>query len=292
MAWPAIAAGIGMGIDKGFEVWGNLEAAAAQREANRLNADMTREQMAKQEEFAKMGVQWRVADAIKAGIHPVYAMGASPSSFTPVSSNIQPEMSSGAAIANSFRGMGQDASRALSMSMDAPQRKMAELQIKNMELDLDGKVIDNAIRSSELAKMNQVPTPGATNQLNFMPGQGDSTKASIQVQPAKPTAADPRNPAKEMGLISDYGYNRNRFGLGIVPSTDIKQRIEDMIVPETMWSLRNTYVTSPKNVPSPKDYPLPKGFTKWVWNPVKQSFVPGHHHKGPKWKTMRYRRGY
>jgi len=37
-----------------------------------------------QKDFAKKGIQWRVQDAIKAGIHPLAALGANTMSFTPV----------------------------------------------------------------------------------------------------------------------------------------------------------------------------------------------------------------
>lgn len=44
-----------------------------------------------QERFAREGIQMRVADAEKAGVHPVYALGASTPSYAPVTSGA-PEM--------------------------------------------------------------------------------------------------------------------------------------------------------------------------------------------------------
>lgn len=35
--------------------------------------------------FAQKGIQWRVADANKAGVHPLYALGANTTSYSPVS---------------------------------------------------------------------------------------------------------------------------------------------------------------------------------------------------------------
>lgn len=42
-------------------------------------------QISEQEEFAREGISWRVADAKKAGVHPLFALGAQLPSFNPVS---------------------------------------------------------------------------------------------------------------------------------------------------------------------------------------------------------------
>lgn len=57
-------------------------------------------QAKQQKEFAQNSIQWRVADAKKAGIHPLAALGASSSAYTPVSSGFGDSVSqAGNAIA-------------------------------------------------------------------------------------------------------------------------------------------------------------------------------------------------
>lgn len=50
-----------------------------------ISANSASKQMDMQKKFAQKGIQWRVADATKAGIHPLYALGANTTSYSPVS---------------------------------------------------------------------------------------------------------------------------------------------------------------------------------------------------------------
>ena len=68
--------------------FGNIFNAGAQilggvmsdRSTGRQNV----QNVANQKEFAQKGVQWKVEDAKKAGLHPLYALGANTTSFSPV----------------------------------------------------------------------------------------------------------------------------------------------------------------------------------------------------------------
>lgn len=50
-----------------------------------------------QKQFAQQGIQWRAADARKAGIHPLAALGAQTSQYTPVGSPLGDAIGSGMA---------------------------------------------------------------------------------------------------------------------------------------------------------------------------------------------------
>lgn len=67
--------------------------------------NIANQNIALQKEFAQSGIQWKVEDAKKAGIHPLFALGANTHSFSPVSvgSNYQ----------GAFSDMGADISRAI-----------------------------------------------------------------------------------------------------------------------------------------------------------------------------------
>ena len=62
----------------------NQKASAKTNETTWKLANLNR---ADQYRFAREGIRWRVEDAKAAGIHPVYALGASGPSYSPVSAN-------------------------------------------------------------------------------------------------------------------------------------------------------------------------------------------------------------
>lgn len=64
-----------------------------------------------QREFAQKGIQWKVADATKAGIHPLYALGANTVSYSPVSVGM-PDLGA----------MGQDIGQAIDRVSNPPER--------------------------------------------------------------------------------------------------------------------------------------------------------------------------
>lgn len=70
MVWPAVIAGAAALAGGILAKDHGEDAAAADR--------------ASQREFAQHGVRWRVADAKAAGVHPLYALGASTPSYSPV----------------------------------------------------------------------------------------------------------------------------------------------------------------------------------------------------------------
>lgn len=86
-----------------------------------------------QKQFAQKGIQWKVADAKAAGIHPLYALGANTVSYSPVSV--------GGGFESALPAMGQDISRAVEAVASAPERAMSKsmelLQLENAKLQND-----------------------------------------------------------------------------------------------------------------------------------------------------------
>lgn len=231
-----------------------------------------------------MGVQWKAADARAAGLHPLYAMGGQTHSFNPVSVGAVPDHSGGQLIASLSDRMGQNVSRAINATSDQAQRqeRMMDLQLQNQELQ-------NAFLSSQIANLNQAggnpALPSNSGLAGGLIGQGDASKSGyVNEQPLTRVHSDPGNPAKEAGAVPDYTYVRTDDGYAIVPSIDVKQRIEDQMVPEAMWSIRNHLLPAVSGLkpPNPKLYPLPKGFTEWRWSPLHQQFRPFKPGAGPK----------
>lgn len=205
------------------------EAADAAKDANLAINDKN---IAMQKEFAQHGIQWRVEDAIKAGVHPLAALGAQLHSFSPTAVGVEPD--------DSLAQMGQDISRSVYSTMSGESRvqaKMDALRIERGELE-------NMLLASQIAKLNgQVGPPMPTG---------------IQVNPSEITTSRPGDGSMELAppapAVKEF---LNRDGsVTIWPSADAKQAIEDSPYElEHMW--RNRVV--------PFFTDQYRGFRRW-WN--------------------------
>lgn len=96
------------------------------------NSDNVRYQKA----FAQRGIRWRVADAKKAGVHPLFALGANPASFTP--SVASPDYSFIGDAANAY-SKGRAAKKAEALALDEfnlrQQKTNAEIGLINSQAD-------------------------------------------------------------------------------------------------------------------------------------------------------------
>lgn len=233
-----------------------------------------------QQDAAQKAIQWRVADAEKAGIHPMYALGMNPINISPVTVGgggvgapppSETVLGAPGMVPTLRDRMGQNISRALTKMLTkeekaemANDRIYQRQQLRSNELDLQ-------IKSAQLALLQkeQVGPPAPSDGTRVKSG------ASFQPQPAMPTISSQADKAREAGHITDYGYVRDRGGLRVVPSKDMKERMEDSLIEEGMWNLRNRVspmLNGPKP-PSSVEYPLPKGEV-WRWNMWTQSFQP------------------
>lgn len=222
-----------------------------------------------QKQVAQNSIQWRVADAKAAGVHPLYALGAPTMSFSPVGDG-----GAGAGLSQ----MGQDISRARAAQMDRNERNkewMAgavdrQMQRRSNELQLQNMELQNSLLASRIANVNQPGTPPGIPQDQLSDG------GRFQPSPASPTISASDNPAREAGHITDFGYVRqNDGGIGIMPSRDAKDRTEDSLIEETLWGIRNRVAPalSGLRAPSLSQYPLPPNHV-WRWDPVRQAFYP------------------
>lgn len=156
---------IGAALSAGANLIGGMINSSNVRDANRANAEAAQRNIKLQKTFAQEGIQWKVEDARKAGIHPLYALGAQTNSFSPVSVGQVADTSLGSAIASS----GQDLSRAINATRTAPQREaaisktMQDLQLTNMGLQ-------NELVAAQIAKLKSsinppMPTLGSDGVL-------------------------------------------------------------------------------------------------------------------------------
>lgn len=157
-----MVAWLGPAISAGASLAGGFLSRNAQKDANAAAAANAAEQRNMQLDFAQKGIRWRVNDAKAAGIHPLYALGASTPSYTPQSTAFTPETGLAAGLA----AAGQDVGRAINATRTAPERADAytealrALQLRNAELDLEIKRTDLA---SRVARLGQNPNPPLAN---------------------------------------------------------------------------------------------------------------------------------
>lgn len=235
----------------GSSLLGGVVDYFGNKSANDANKDM-------QYDFAKQGIRWKVEDAQAAGIHPLYALGAQ--TISPSPSFV------GSTLGNSISNAGQDISRAINSTRTAGERRLAELQLSSAKADLDGKLIDNQIRASQLAKMNQVQTPsfpsGTVGQL--IPGQGDSSR--VIDAPLTRTISARGAPNQEPAPVTETGYLRTPSG-GYFPvrSKDATDRLDDDTIGNLLWNFRNRVLPS-----FGFNYSLPNDAN--IYNPLTQQY--------------------
>lgn len=260
---------LGALIGAGANLIGGMLGRSAQQEANETAQRNADRNIALQKEFAQTGIQWKVEDAKKAGIHPLYALGASTTSFSPVSVGSVPETG----LASGIAAAGQDISRAVQATQNAPDRASAvvktvqDLQIANMGLQ-------NELLATQIAKQrSQIGPPMPVGQRYLLDGQGQTASGPlVKDEELKRVSSDPLNPSSEPGAITDVGYARTQDGWAPVPSKDVKERIEDNIIQEVMHAVRNNIIPSLGfNYNPPRGVQLKDG-ERWHYNAFKQQY--------------------
>ena len=247
---------------------------AANKDAQEARTAEAAQNVALQKEFAQNGIRWKVEDARAAGIHPLYALGSSGASFSPVSSGPSADLS----LASAASDMGQNISRAVSQTRTQPEKEAVALNLASAKANLDGQVIENQIKAVQLKNLQtSSPSMPAGAGENFVPGQGNSPL--VRVKSSERSASATGRPAQQAGWVPDVGYARTDTGLTPVPSQDVKERIEDQMIPELMWAARNQLAPNLGGLmdvkPPPKNM-LPKGANKWTWSYMKQEWQPAY----------------
>lgn len=237
--------------------------------------------MAAQKEAAQNAILWRMQDAKRAGIHPIYAMGSQGISMSPVSVGGAQVGGSGTGsppMANPEstigREMGQNLGRAMSAMFTKEERvankvneymdlRYKQLQIENMGLEGD-------LLRSQITSINRQqegpPKPSTSREKTVL----------VEPQPARPVVSAAEGGGREAGTIQDYGFVRTKDGLAVVPSNDMKQRMDDNFIQQVLWEIRNTasnILNGPTKAPRTQEYPLKKG-EGWKWNFWRQQYQP------------------
>lgn len=193
-----------------------------------------------QKDFAKKGIQWRVADAKAAGIHPLYALGAQTHSYNPVG------------LGSQMSNMGQQISKYLSPF----ERKMQELAVERAQTEID-------------VLKSQLPNPDNLNTINQLPNTNQPE--TLQQDPSQPSRVKGASPAVGWMWNEDGVMQRTYSNAG-------KQLTEDDFPAQLQWQWFNNVMPWLKagGTPPPRDM-LPKGYDYWKWEGSSNGFRPAKH---------------
>lgn len=158
-------------ISAGASLLGGLFGKSASDEAAAKNAAL-------QKEFAQNSLQWKAEDARKAGIHPLYAMGASGYSASP-------SYVGDTSLPSAMASAGQDISRAIDATRD-PASRVGAFTKTMQDLQLTRMGLENELLASQIAKVRQAGHPPGIPSLDGVtpPGAATATKmGGLTVQP-------------------------------------------------------------------------------------------------------------
>lgn len=245
-------------IGSGVSLLGGLLGRSSNEEQMEKNRQLQRE-------FAQSGIQWKVEDAKKAGIHPLYALGAP--TMSPAIQTMQDP------VAGALSSMGQDISRS-TFATAAPENRNAAI-IESLAVERAG--LQNEILKSQLARLRSQVGPGiptVNDPYNIGGGSPDPGDASrVSNDPNKITPGAVENPGMGPGANPDVDWIRTTDGgWTIAPSKSIKDRVEDMGVEPWLWSWRNRvqpYLNGRAEPPFP-----PPGGGHWEFSHFTQTWYP------------------
>lgn len=239
----------------------------AVREANAANREIAERNLFWQQQFAQHGVRWRTEDALRAGIHPLVAMGASVPQFSPSGETVFADSSRG----DFARSTGQNLSRAFAATMTAEEKQMASLRLAAARAELDSRLMDNTMKAIELKRL-QSGTPFPSMGTNFIPGQGD---ALVQDFPLKRTISQPGSPQQEAGWRPDVAFTRTSQGFAPVMPESIAESMESNPLGSFLWFLRNQVLPNfVREGSAPSKNQLPPGYDFWAFDKFSQEWVP------------------
>lgn len=163
--------------------------------------------------FAQNAIQWKVEDAKKAGVHPLFALGASTGSFTPVANN------SGEILGDAVSKMGQNLGRAAEAGGDKESKALlmtkARLEVENQGLQND--ILRQKIASDIRVQSQAAGSPPAGVPAGFTFDPADPKGLGKMSWPLK-VEEDTRQALSQFGRpwkimnTSDAQALENRYG--------------------------------------------------------------------------------
>lgn len=280
MPWGGIGNAVG-------SIAGGLLSNAFRKDNSAELAQMNYEH---QKEFAQNGIRWKVADAKAAGIHPLAALGATTTSFTPGYVGGESSGQDYSWLADAGQGIGRAVEAGLSRKeradMQAKREQAADLDMQTRQAQLEGVQLDNQARKldmvrqmaqdAERAVIHQNQGPGIPTRADgaIIDGQADALGSGrFSVKPAEITANAPGAPAIEAGSVPEISFTRTATG-GYAPtmSRDAKDRLEDDMIGEANWHVRNRLGSFDSDMRYAPPFSPGKG-NRWIFDNIRGEWV-------------------
>lgn len=187
-------------VSDAINALGSIVGGNAQAEAT---ASANKSNIRYQKEFAQHGIQWKVEDAIRAGIHPLAALGANTISFQP--STIAPDKSW-------IASAGQSIGKAVGSFKTGAERELARIQIaKEAELlkryKLENVGLAQQIKENEQSTTIEAKPRGAFGTI----GQADAASRSGIVETPLPPDYGYTEPQIEASQSMGIAYGNRPF---------------------------------------------------------------------------------
>lgn len=215
----------------------------------------SREEYERQKEFAQNSVSWRVQDAKKAGLHPLYALNASAASYSPQAA-VGDDYGLSAA-GNSFADIYSRSPSKAEKAMQQQQRLLNDAQLASTKLSMEAQKADILKTKAETSLIrSQIGSSsfgGSNNSFSApvpsnVPGQslnGSSAAAALDTHHVL-TSGDPNVKSRTRAFGFDKVASQLQFELkhdGTVAIRPSKENTEDDLIKtvEALYSANNKY---------------------------------------------------
>lgn len=233
---------------------------------------------AHQKEFAQHGIRWKVADAKKAGLHPLAAIGGLGASYTPsatIGDNGYGQ--AGAALGDAVSGYidGQNTRRAQNATATQHERELADLGLERAKLQ--NRLLEAQITSEWASTMGQphnppmpsAVSPGSKSAVVAVRGNSPALSRSgvIEGQPSVAISPSAGDPSVEAGKNPLWKEHQLSPGLSVqLPSQSASEGLEALPPGALAGMMGAAHLQKYWSGGERPKTPLPKGY-RWQWNP-------------------------
>lgn len=199
----------GAGISAGANLIGSAINGIMAGQSFDFQREMWNKNYNAQKEFAQNSMQWRVADARAAGLHPLAALGQMGSSYTPTS----------------VYDNGADVGSAVANAGTAIGNAMGQIGLLNAEAELEGKRLENASKLMELqTKADQRNMGQLSNAL------AEIKKADVQLAQDQAPYTQVWNGTQGLSKDMMDSASESLLGIGAIP--DVISAVVDRYKPQ------------------------------------------------------------
>lgn len=192
--------------------------------------DAASKEFQRQRQFAQEGIQWRVRDAMAAGVHPLYAIGANTPTYSPAQF-VDPGFSS------AFGSMGQALGRSARAGSSADTNEMIDLQKQLLRAQIGREQANTAATWSRIDERLQGQVgpgimPGPSDPAAMHSGQTPGDARGRDIVRITPSESESRSSA-DSGYAAAIPPGLQQYDLGqglrfTLPGKQMSEPLESM----------------------------------------------------------------